>query len=407
MRGWSEKRVISRRAMLRGSARTGVGAAGLALVGCGGDDDEEAGVVAPPATDGSGAAAAVDSGADAEESAATEPSQAPAAAPEPDTAGAEEPAGEPSGGAEGAAEVEPAVVAARRGWERVAVEGPPARRNPVLVADPAGGALYVHGGRGSEGPVGDLWVFDGGWSEAVLAGDAPAARFSHAAAFLGGRLVVTTGQQTGFFSDVWAFDPAVEAWEELAPNGAGPTDRYGTGFAHDPGSERLLLSHGFTNDGRFDDTWSWGGEGWREDSPSGDRPGERCLHACAYDLQSGALLLFGGQNNSRSELGDTWVLVDGAWHEVTGPGPAARRFPGLTAVAGEAWLFGGTGEGNTYGDLWRFDFVSERWEAVALPEAPPARHSSGMAARPGSGEVFVFGGRGEDGDLADLWRLPV
>jgi len=271
--------------------------------------------------------------------------------------------------------------------------------------------MYLHGGRGGGGPLGDLWRFNlealatGEWSEAAIAGDAPEARFSHTAAFVDERLVISTGQQTGFFSDVWAFDPASDAWVEMAPNGSGPNDRYGSGFAHDPVSDRLLLSHGFTNDGRFDDTWSWGVDGWREDSPVSGRPGERCLNAC--DEQIGALLLFGGQNNSLPELGDTWVLVDGAWHEVVGPGPAPRRFPGLVGLGGSAWLFGGTGEGNIYGDLWRFDFATERWEAMPMPEGPAERHFPGMAAIAARGEVWVFGGRGEDGDLDDLWRLRV
>jgi hypothetical protein len=34
---------MSRRSLLQASARAGVGATGLALVGCGGDDDDEAG----------------------------------------------------------------------------------------------------------------------------------------------------------------------------------------------------------------------------------------------------------------------------------------------------------------------------------------------------------------------------
>ena len=41
-RHWSRIRSqrLSRRSVLKASARAGVGAAGLALVGCGGDDDD-------------------------------------------------------------------------------------------------------------------------------------------------------------------------------------------------------------------------------------------------------------------------------------------------------------------------------------------------------------------------------
>ena len=49
------QRKISRRTMLGASAKAGVGAAGLALVGCGGDDDDDA---APAVVDSSAVAAA-------------------------------------------------------------------------------------------------------------------------------------------------------------------------------------------------------------------------------------------------------------------------------------------------------------------------------------------------------------
>jgi peptide/nickel transport system substrate-binding protein len=45
-----KQRPLSRRSLLRASARAGVGAAGLALVGCGGDDDDDDGQAQPAAT---------------------------------------------------------------------------------------------------------------------------------------------------------------------------------------------------------------------------------------------------------------------------------------------------------------------------------------------------------------------
>ena len=71
------QRKISRRTMLGASAKAGVGAAGLALVGCGGDDDDDGGAgdaaaaeAAAAAGDSSAAAAAAERAAAAAEAAA-------------------------------------------------------------------------------------------------------------------------------------------------------------------------------------------------------------------------------------------------------------------------------------------------------------------------------------------------
>ena len=96
---WSNlrRRRISRRTMLGASAKAGVGAAGLALVGCGGDDDD----------DGAGDAAA------AEAAAAAGDSSAAAAAAERAAAAAEEAAAAAAAaGDAGAAAVAEAAAAA-------------------------------------------------------------------------------------------------------------------------------------------------------------------------------------------------------------------------------------------------------------------------------------------------------
>ena len=78
---------------------------------------------------------------------------------------------------------------------------------------------------------------------------------------------------------------AVGEWELLAPDGAGPANRYGSCAGYDPIRNRVLVSHGFTDFGRFDDTWAYSlADGtWTDISPEGERPIERCLHACTYD----------------------------------------------------------------------------------------------------------------------------
>jgi hypothetical protein len=301
----------------------------------------------------------------------------------------------------------PTTAAPEAAWETLA-EGPPARRDAAMaVADD--GTVWLHGGRSGGETFGDLWRFDpgaGAWEQVVVDGSAPTARFGHEAAWdaAGDRLVITFGQLgSDFFSDVWAFDPATGAWTEMAPNGAGPSERYGACSAYDAATNSLTVSHGFTIFGRFDDTWSLdlATAEWTEISPEGERPQARCLHACDLDPATGELVLFGGQSNTSSFLGDTWVLGSGGWSQVDDGTPGSRRFPSLVASNGALHLFGGIGDG---GDVAApLVYTAGSWQP-ADPEGPPPRNGHAAAAAP-AGSILVFGGESDGAALADFWAL--
>ena len=260
---------FSRRQFLQRASVFGTGAVGLALVGCGDGDD-----------------APIDADADA---------QARAAASESDATGRKQavaPLAVPGA---------PSAIneLGSLGWTRIEAAGetPKLRSNAILAVASDARALYLHGGRSGGEVQSDLWqlALDTMTWQRLDAADAPAARFGHVGAYdaVSDRLLISTGQlDSQFFSDVWAFSPSDAAWSQLAGNDAGPARRYGSGFAFDSTSSRLLLSHGFTFQGRFDDTWAFDVEaGWQDLSPNGQRPGERCLHACAYDAASLWILL--------------------------------------------------------------------------------------------------------------------
>ena len=323
---------------------------------------------------------------------------------------------DPLPGNAAAAAGEPGSPAAALAWAPLPTGelAPDPRSDAVLAFDPQRQTLYLHGGRSKGNTLADLWAYDlrqGAWTSLVPAGDAPTARFGHNALFdqSRGRFLVFGGQGRGneFFSDVWAYDPAADAWTRLADNGVGPTDRYGSCIGYDGPADRFLISHGFTHDGRFDDTWAFSlaDDTWTDISPDSPRPGERCLHTCVYDTAANALVLFGGQNNSVSQLGDTWVLQDQVWTEVAGDAPSARRFAVSAPVTGGLWLFGGIGQDGRTSDLWTFDVQNRLWAPTSAAAAPAARYSHAAALDDATARLFVFGGNGADGELNDLWML--
>ena len=145
-------------------------------------------------------------------------------------------------------------------WTAIDVPGPTARWDHTLAADPAARSLFLFGGRDAAGaPLGDSWVYsvgDNSW--ALLDGPAPSPRFGHAVAVDAGNraLYLFGGQADGetFFNDTWRFDLDARSWSEIPTGDDRPSPRYGTSAVLD-GEGNLIVSHGFTFEGRFDDTW--------------------------------------------------------------------------------------------------------------------------------------------------------
>ena len=140
------------------------------------------------------------------------------------------------------------------------IGGPKPRRDHSLTFNPDDDRMYLFGGRTAGVADNELWMYDpksASWLETPASGTGPPPRFAHNAVYdaAGKRLIVALGQGNGtaFFNDVWAYDG--EVWTQLdAPSAEGPAIRYGSGGALDPEGNRLLITHGFTDVGRFDDT---------------------------------------------------------------------------------------------------------------------------------------------------------
>ncbi len=303
---------------------------------------------------------------------------------------------------------------------RVAPSGPaPSPRiDGTITYDAERFSLFLFGGSGS-GALNDLWRFSLAterWEQLSPTGPLPPARFGHTLVTdtRRNRIILFGGQARGFFSDVWAFDPATNAWRQLAFDAAGPSNRYGHSAVYDDRGDRLIISHGFTNSGRFDDTWAFefATNTWRNLTPSGTRPLRRCLHHSVLDSTRQRMYLFGGcaSGFGPCPLGDLWYfdLTRNQWTQVSnGPNPPAREHYGFAfdSRTDRVLVYGGTGAGNLR-DIWSFDAATNAWRAVSPAGAPaPALYRHQAAYVPERGATFFFGGSGAGGDSNELLRL--
>ena len=295
---------------------------------------------------------------------------------------------------------------------------PSARIDGVIEYDAAGSRLILFGGQDSS-PRNDLWAFvpdTGGWMELSPSGPPPPARFGHTMVYdsVRRRMVVFGGQAGGFFSDVWAYDLAANSWRQLAPDNAGPSRRYGHSAIYDAARDRMIVSHGFTDAGRFDDTWEFRFDTnvWRDVSPTTGRPLRRCLHHSAYDAAGDRMFLFGGcaSGFGPCPLGDLWSyhLRTHRWTELRGSvTPPSRQWYGAAfdSARRRFVLFGGSGGGNL-ADTWEFDAATDRWSEVRPGGDAPAarsRHQGTYASE--RQETYFFGGSTAEGLTNELLRL--
>jgi N-acetylneuraminic acid mutarotase len=156
---------------------------------------------------------------------------------------------------------------------------------------------------------------------------------------------------------------------------------------------------------------------WQQLPQTGDVPVARSSHALA--AVNNKLYLFGGEQQPRVPLPATTYCYDidnGTWVALstTGCCPGPRIAASMVAVGQQLYLYGGRtgidmGEG-AKSDLYVFDTASHEWQPVAMSGSspqPPARSYHAMAADPGSGKLYIFGGCGSSGRLSDLWCFHI
>lgn len=316
------------------------------------------------------------------------------------------------------------AFAAEASWRLLPGDGPAGRWDHTLGADDEAKRLILFGGRDGNGAsLSDTWLYDlseRAWHMIDSAGPEP--RFGHAIAMdqKSRRLLLFGGQSADtFFNDTWLFDFESESWSKLeSGESALPSARYGLSAVLDTNGQ-LIISHGFTFEGRFDDTWALDLDKaeWTDISPEtgAPRPLKRCLHEMSWHPGSESLLLYGGCSSGFGPCpqGDLWQFdpEDRVWTELTPPdGPAARSNPALVYDddSDRMLLIGGLSDSGYVNDAWQGTLLDGefRWTPFTFEgDAPSPRASHDTVLT--RGDLYLFGGTGDGGVTADLWKLSL
>jgi uncharacterized protein (TIGR03437 family) len=296
---------------------------------------------------------------------------------------------------------------------------PSPRFDAPITYDPTSQQIYLFGGQ-ADSPQNDLWAYsvpDSKWTAVQASGSLPPGRFGHTLVFDPiRRRLLTFGGQNGasFFNDTWAFDLQLQQWQ-LIDNGSVPAKRYGHSAIYDPVRDRMIVSHGFTDAGRFDDTWAFdlSRNAWADISPPSNRPLRRCLHHAVYDPVRDQMLLYAGCSSGFGPCpqDDLWSfdLRTNLWTQINSPTkPPARERYGVAYDLSRSRMvvFGGDGASGLLNDTWEYDPAVQNWTLATIDGDPPAprnRHETTYA--PDLKAIFFFGGNTAGGSTNELWML--
>lgn len=243
-------------------------------------------------------------------------------------------------------------------------------------------------------------------------GSAPAPRVNAAAIYdsLYHRLVIFGGKTAaGDVNDVWAFDLNAKSWSQFNPPDPKPNIRYGAASIFDSKANELVTFAGFTDAGRFDDTWRFNiaNATWQAIALV-THPEKRCLHSASYDERKHRMIIYGGQNNGA--YGDIWAfdLAKNTWIDLTPPNtPAGRWFPTniFDAANNRVIIFGGNLGPAQSNETWAFNLTNNAWQQLSPSGTTPAvREGAAAIYIRSEGRMIVFGGDG-DSFFNDVWSL--
>jgi hypothetical protein len=333
----------------------------------------------------------------------------------------------------GFAKAPPAQVAVptQVNWTQLGSYTPPVvRYGATVVNDVATGQLLVFGGQtptqvnNGSGLVNDTWTFTGQRWIQLHPPDPPSPRIHAAAARdAAHRVVVLFGGYTANaeVSETWIWDGT--AWTQQHPAHF-PSPRFGAKMAYDPATQRIILFGGsiITNgvETPFGDTWTWDGTDWTQQTTVVTPPA-RTLFGFADGSATSAPVLFGGTLGQGESLGDTWVWngLSNSWVPQATVSAPSGRFGHSMAYdpqLGKTVLYGGSNLGasasgigfsigsQTLGDTWTWD--GTQWNQISPSGATPdLRVYAGMAFDPANSAMTLFSGGTNTGAHNDTWRF--
>jgi hypothetical protein len=188
-------------------------------------------------------------------------------------------------------------------------------------------------------------------------------------------------------------------WHNLTSNlSTSPLAMNGEQLAYNDLDQYLLLYGGYNQNGDSFASWKFTAAGWTKLFPKGSPPGVN-LGVMTYDFADKEIVLYGGNENTLSNVAETTTFRSGTWRSLSPvPAPPGRANAGMAydPVAGLTILFGGCGPPSTSGSCYilkgTYAFLGGNWSQLYPKASPPIRWDEAMAYDPALRGIVLFGG---------------
>ena len=272
---------------------------------------------------------------------------------------------------------------------------PPARMYNSLEA--MNSKIYLFGGTGISGLLGDMWVFDlqtQVWSEIPDSNNSPGARSSHACASQGDVMIIWGGEDsTGYLNDLYQFGANVNSWNQIIPSGTIPTARIGACIAMN--LPYFYIFGGLTNVGFSSELWKYdtsiNAYTLLPTSFQDTIPTPAMYSSC--EISDNYFILMAGVGSANTPLGYIFQydLVAFSWTQLiqTDLTNFTRSFAAVKYFDGKVIFFGGEAWSlYTFSDSFVIDLATGSREIVA--ELSEILYAGGFTYF--QTQLYVFGG---------------
>lgn len=298
---------------------------------------------------------------------------------------------------------------------------PGARSLFTFTTDPINKIVYLFGGTGENGLKEDFWKFQNGmWQMVAASESAPADCATPNAAYDVDRqrLVVVCATSATFEYDG-------TAWKKIDGLKTLPPFRRFSSMTYDQSIKKTVLFGGFdANSNYLNETWTWNGTAWARVR---NNPAPlRILASMWFDPVLKKTVLYGGlgrltRDDRLTRFDDMWSFDGNGWTQIKpAGGTPGARYGAQVAVdprTSKVILFGGlrldtvppTGTQTTpkqvqvyADDMWEWN--GSVWTKLTPANTPPARENGQMTYDPTLDRIVLYGGYAGY-FLSDLWVL--
>lgn len=307
------------------------------------------------------------------------------------------------------------------GWNAVSDTTVPGPRSLfTMTTDPVHNTIWFFGGIRDGDIMSDLWQFKNGqWEEIKVTDNAPSTCGSPNAAFDTDRqklVVVCSSSET--------FEWDGTAWKKFDGLKTAPTGRSFSSMVYDQTLKKTVLFGGFDGANYRDETWTWDGTQWSrvKSNPAPSRE----LASMWWDPILKKTVIYGGLGRLTSQdritrYDDMWTFDGNGWTQLKpASGTPGMRYGALVGVdprTNHTILFGGLrvdtvppvppstvpGQVQVYAsETWEWDGTA--WTKRTTDGNPPARENGGLTFDPTLNVMVMYGGYAGT-YLSDMWTL--